>query len=361
MSVLIDNPLLLLFLVMGVGAALGSVRIGGIALGPAAALFAGLAVSAYDDRLANTPAIVTQIGLGLFIYTVGLASGPSFLAEFRRGGARVLVGVTALLALTALAVAGVGSLLDLDVGARSGLFAGSLTNTPALSAAIGGLGERITSGDVTDPVVGYSLAYPFGVIAMLVAADWSLRRARRLRGSAAPAESVVGARDVTNATVVIEREGLPPLGDLQTWDGTKLAFGRVEHDRMVEIATSDLTLVPGDQCTVIGAPDDVERFVAWAGRRSRQHLALDRASLDFRRISLSNRKLAGTRLRELRLESRFGATVTRVRRGDADLVANGDFVLRLGDRLRVVGPANRLGQVATLLGDSDRSLGEVDA
>ncbi len=73
---LIDNPLLLLFLVMGVGAALGSVRIGGIALGPAAALFAGLAVSAYDDRLANTPVIVTQIGLGLFIYTVGLASGP---------------------------------------------------------------------------------------------------------------------------------------------------------------------------------------------------------------------------------------------------------------------------------------------
>ncbi len=67
MSVLIDNPLLLLFLVMGVGAALGSVRIGGIALGPAAALFAGLAVSALDDRLANTPPIVTQIGLGLFI------------------------------------------------------------------------------------------------------------------------------------------------------------------------------------------------------------------------------------------------------------------------------------------------------
>ena len=84
---LIDNPLLVLFLVMGVGAALGTVRIGGVALGPAAALFAGLAVSAVDDRLANTPAIVTQVGLALFIYTVGLASGPSFLAEFRRGGA----------------------------------------------------------------------------------------------------------------------------------------------------------------------------------------------------------------------------------------------------------------------------------
>ena len=65
MGVLIDNPLLLLFLVVGVGAALGQVRVKGIALGPAAALFVGLAVSAADDRLANTPPIVPQIGLAL--------------------------------------------------------------------------------------------------------------------------------------------------------------------------------------------------------------------------------------------------------------------------------------------------------
>ena len=84
MGVLIDNPLLLLFVVVGAGAALGSIRVRGISLGPAAALFVGLAVSAYDERLANTPVIVTQIGLALFIYTVALASGPSFLAELRR-------------------------------------------------------------------------------------------------------------------------------------------------------------------------------------------------------------------------------------------------------------------------------------
>lgn len=358
---LIDNPLLLLFLVMGVGAALGSVRIAGVALGPAAALFAGLAVSAFDDRLANTPAIVTQVGLGLFIYTVGLASGPSFLAEFRRGGAKVLAGVSVLLVLVALAVTGVGSLFDLDVGARAGLFSGALTNTPALSAAIGGLGDKVTSGSVTDPVIGYSLAYPFGVVMMLLAAHWSLRRGHRGDASAATGATVAEQRNATNATLLVVRDDLPALGELEAWDGAKLAFGRVEHDGMVEIATSDLRLVPGDLCTVIGAPDDVERFIAWAGERSRRHLALDRALLDFRRISLSNRKLAGTPLRELRLERRFGATVTRVRRGDADLVANGDFVLRLGDRLRVVGPVSRLGEVATLLGDSDRSLGEVDA
>ncbi len=360
MGVLIDNPLLLLFLVVGVGAALGTVRVKGIALGPAAALFVGLAVSAADDRLANTPAIVPQIGLALFIYTVGLASGPSFLAELRRGGARVLVGVTVLLVLFSLAVVGVGDLFDLDIGARSGLFAGSLTNTPALSAALTGLSKKIADGSVTDPVVGYSLAYPFGVLTMLLAAHWSLRRSRRAEGGTSSTREA-GSTNATSATVRVLRTDLPALGELRHWQGATLAFGRAEHGGQVQLATTDLCLVPGDLCTVIGAPEDVGRFLEWAGERSTRHLALDRALLDFRRISVSNRKLAGSHLRELDLEGRFGATVTRVRRGDADLVADGDFVLRLGDRLRVVGPAARLGQVAVLLGDSDRSLGEVDA
>ena len=107
---LIDNPVLLLFIVIGVGGALGSVRVKGVALGPAAALFVGLAFSAFDERLANTPLVVSQIGLALFIYTIGLASGPSFLAELRRGGARVLVGVAVLLGLITAGVAALGAI-----------------------------------------------------------------------------------------------------------------------------------------------------------------------------------------------------------------------------------------------------------
>ncbi len=360
MHVLIDNPVLLLFVVIGVGAALGSVRVKGVALGPAAALFVGLAVSAYDDRLANTPAIVSQIGLALFIYTVGLASGPSFLAELRRGGSKVLIGVTVLLALFTAALAGVGLLFGFDAGERAGLFAGSLTNTPALSAALQTLGKRVAAGEVTDPVVGYSLAYPFGVLMMLFAAQWSLRR-RRVPSSDSRVASEPAARSATSATFRVERADVPPLGELRQWHGSHLAFSRYEHAGRVELATTDVRLVVDDLCVVIGVPDEVERFIEWIGERSTRHLALDRTTFDFRRISVSNRALAGVHLRDLDLEGRFGATVTRVRRGDTDVVADHDFVLRLGDRLRVVGPASRLPDVAVVLGDSDRSLGEVDA
>ena len=363
MGVLTSDPLLVLFIVVAAGAAIGRLRFRGVGLGPAAALFAGLAISAIDPDLADLPAIIPLFGLALFIYTIGLASGPAFFGGLRQDGTRVALAVTVLLTAIGLSVAGVSALFGFDDGARAGLFAGSQTNTPALSAALEQLAPEIAAGEVTDPVVGYSLTYPLGVLAMIVAAGLSSRRlhhpSRREARSATP--SPARSRNVTSATVIVSREHLPTLGKLRSWEGERLAFSRVEHAGAVDLATNDVRLVPGDLCTVIGDPDVVDRFVEWAGHRSERHLALDRKKLDFRRVSVSKRELAGARLRDVDLEGRFGAMATRVRRGDADLVVDRDFVLRLGDRLRVVGPSERMGDVAEALGDSDRGLSEVDA
>lgn len=367
MGVLTDNPLLVLFVVVAVGAAAGRVRVGGVGLGPAAALFVGLAASAIEPDLAELPAIIPEFGLALFIYTIGLASGPAFVDGIRRDGVQIVIGSIVLLAAVGGITAAVGALFDFDAGAVSGLFAGSQTNTPALGAAIDALGPEVASGEVTDPVVGYSLAYPLGVLAMIAAAGMSLRRASNSAGG--HTSGGAGATDVdpnptghtTSCTVRITRGELPPLGELRDWHGETLAFSRVLHDGNVRLATNGTRLEPGDLCTVIGSAEAIDHFVDWAGERSDQHLALDRRALDFRRIVVSRTELAGRTLRELDLEGRFGATVTRIRRGDADLVATDGEHLRLGDRIRVVGPSDRLPEIARTLGDSDRSLGEVDA
>ncbi len=368
MGVLTDNPLLVLFAVVALGAAAGRIRIGGVGLGPAAALFVGLAASAIEPDLADLPAIIPEFGLALFIYTIGLASGPAFVDGIRRDGVQIVVGSVVLLATIGGIVAVVGQAFDFDAGAVSGLFAGSQTNTPALGAALEALGPEVAAGDVTDPVVGYSLAYPMGVLAMIAAAAVSLRRAAP-PAAASDGPGVDGGHsaavdrtaNATSRTVRITRPDLPPLGELREWHGETLAFSRVLHDGVVRLATNGVRLQPGDLCTVIGSPSAIDHFLEWAGERSDEHLALDRRSLDFRRIVVSRSELAGTTLRELDLEGRFGATVTRIRRGDADLVATDDVHLRLGDRIRVVGPNDRMKEIARELGDSDRSLGEVDA
>jgi putative transport protein len=134
-KILIDNPLLLLFLVAAIGYPLGRIKIRGSSLGVASVLFTGLAIGSLHPDL-KLPEIIYILGVALFVYTVGLANGPAFLASLRRQGLRhnlLVVGVLVFAAgLTILAQ----KFFQLRPALAAGMFAGSLTNTPALAAIL---------------------------------------------------------------------------------------------------------------------------------------------------------------------------------------------------------------------------------
>jgi putative transport protein len=352
---LADDSILLVFLVVGLGAGVGAVRVKGVSLGPAAALFVGLAVGAVDEALSGAEGLglLRELGLVLFTYTVGLASGPTFFAGLKRGGAEAIALTAALVVALAGLCSVAAELLDLSAADRAGLFAGSATNTPALQAA----SDAAASGD---PVVAYSIAYPAAVAAMLVILTLLLGRRLPLPERLEPPAPPPRAERIVNWTVQVTRDSMPVLAELPArYPG--IGFSRIEHDGVVQVATGEQRLAAGDRVVVVGPESTVASFCRDAGERSDQHLPLDRTAIDFRRIVVSDRRLAGRRLADLDLGPRFGATVTRVRRGDDDLVAHDGFVLQLGDRVRVVGPAERLGTVARIFGDSERRLAEVDA
>jgi putative transport protein len=351
----VDDAILLVFLVVGVGAGLGSVRVRGISLGPAAALFVGLAAGAVDDTVgaADGLGLLRQLGLVLFTYTVGLASGPTFVAGLRRGGALAVTVTVALVASLAGLCALVAWALNLSAADRAGLYAGTTTNTPSLQAAA----EAVSDGD---PVVAYSLAYPAAIASMILITTLLLGRKLPLPTRLEPPAAPTSSEHLINWTVTVTTPGLPTVGELRVrYPG--LGFSRVEHDGVVTIATTDHRLDPGDGVVVIGPKPAVEAFCRDVGHRSDHHLPLDRSMFDFRRILVSDRHLAGERIGDLDLPGRFGVVATRVRRGDDDLLSHDDIVLQLGDRVRVVGPATGIDQAARALGDSERGLSEVDA
>ena len=351
----VDDAILLVFLVLGVGAGIGSIRVKGISLGPAAALFVGLAVGAIDDSVgaADGLELLRELGLVLFTYTVGLASGPTFVAGMRRGGALAVAVTTALIASLAGLCALVAWVLGLSDADRAGLFAGSTTNTPSLHAAA----EAVTDGD---PVVAYSITYPAAIASMIAILTLLLSRKLRLPTRLEPPPPTAPAERLINWTVDVTTPGLPTIGELGArYPG--IGFSRVEHDGVVAIATTNQSLDPGDAVVVLGPKTAVEAFCRDVGNRSDRHLPLDRSTFDFRRILVSDRRLAGERVGDLNLPGRFGVMATRIRRGDDDLVCHDDIVLQLGDRVRVVGPTTGIDDAARALGDSERGLSEVDA
>ncbi len=356
-----DNPLLLLFLVTAIGYPLGRIRVAGTSLGVASVLFAGLAIGAIDARL-KLPEIVYLLGLVTFIYTVGLASGPAFFASLRRKGLRDNALVALVLVLAGVLAWALGRTLALDAPLIAGLFCGGLTNTPALAAAIETLKLNGRTGDAV--TVGYSIAYPIGVIGPIVAialaqriwrTDYE-REARSLESLAvSPQEIAVRTIEVSNNVGAGAR-----VRDLMATYGWSLVFTRLQRGRETTLAWPYTRFEIGDRVTAVGKPAHVEEATRVLGRESRVPLETDRSVLDHLPMFVSNRELVGKRVADLELRRRFGAVITRIRRGDVELLPRADMLLELGDRVRVLAPRDRLERIAEFFGDSYRALAEVD-
>lgn len=363
-DLLASNPLLLLFAVAGMGYVLGRIRIRGFGLGVAAVLFAGLALGALDPRL-SLPAIVYEFGLVLFVYTIGLSSGPGFFAGLRRRGLRDTFFGLGVLAAACGAAWIAGRLLQLPPSLVAGIYAGSLTNTPALAAVL----ERVGGTDVGPlalPAVGYSLAYPIGVL-LVIGSCYAFPRLWRVPVVSGD-RNEGGGEPPTSRVVRITRREVTSLPVQDLWrervlppeTAGQVVMSRLQRGSHQAIVTASTTFELGDLVTLVGPAEALERVTPWLGRPSEERPEWDRSELDFRRIFISNREVAGRRLKELQLKERFGATVTRVKRGDVDLVATADMVLELGDRVRVVAPRAQLPEIARFLGDSYRQLSEID-
>jgi putative transport protein len=349
---LAENPLLVLFLVATCGYLFGRIRIRGFSLGVAGVLFAGIAAGAWDARLA-LPDIVYLLGLALFVYIMGLSAGPGFMASLRRTGLRWNALALATITLVAGSVFGITLLIGLDRPKGAGFFAGILTNTPALAAVV----EKLDGHDAELPVVAYSLAYPMSVISSMIAIS-VLQRRWRIDYSADAVRAGIIEEQILNATAHVQRA--VSVKEVMRASDNRAIIGRVRHNEHDAVADPDQRLVPGDLVTIVGTREAVADAMSLVGEASPEALDVDRSHLDVRRIFMSNPKLVGRRIDELELSGRFGALVTRVRREDTDMLAEGHTVLELGDRIRVVAPPERMKEVSRYFGDSYRELGELN-
>ena len=174
----ISNISTLLFVVFAVlmgGYVLGRVTVKGISLGDAGVFIIALLVGALcftvnDGGLtffaSSKPfdfssglALIESLGLVLFVTSVGFIAGPKFFGNFKRNfKSYVLLGLIIILAggLSAAGCIGLGEVI--------GLLSGSLTSTPAFSAAKATVAEQYQAL----VSVGHGIAYIFGVIGVVL-------------------------------------------------------------------------------------------------------------------------------------------------------------------------------------------------
>lgn len=355
-DVLESSPILRLFGVIGLGYLLGRIRLGGGSLGVAAVLFVGLALGAWDAAAFEVPAMLGTVGLTLFVYTIGLSSGPAVLRSLRSSSGLRLTGVTlgavTLAALTTLAMA---RLLALPPAQAAGLFSGAVTNTPALAAQLEYLQHRAALGQAVDaqgPTVGYSLSYPFGVLGTLLL---MMLLPRPGAGAESPPPETVESRNyrVTH---------LKPNGNQleAEWvrQQTGLVVARRLHSGQLDVVEGDSVLALDDVVLAVGTPSMHARALEVLGEPAPQHLE-QHPQLVYRRFFVSNREIIGKPLNQVYLQA-LHATLTRVRRGDVEMPASPDLVLLQGDVVRVVAHPDQLPRLAEYFGDSLDDIADTD-
>jgi putative transport protein len=178
------------FAIAAVGYALGRITIKGVSLGTAGVfiiallygcffynnLESGLTVGSGDAAVSYVSSalkIVENLGLILFVTSVGFIAGPNFFGNFKKNFKSYVLLALVIIIMGGLSCAGcilVGqNFTDLSLEELTamlvGLLSGSLTSTPAFSAAK----STVSSEDLEALVsVGHGIAYLFGVIGVVL-------------------------------------------------------------------------------------------------------------------------------------------------------------------------------------------------
>lgn len=369
MTALVQSPFFLLFGVVALGVALGAVRVRGLALGSAAVFFVALAVGiglTLAGRPWTLPHEVTELGLVLFVYAVGLQAGPRFFSVLRkRGAAFLLVGAGAT-GVGAAATVALALWVKLPAHLAAGLYCGATTCTPALASALDAI-RRTPDGAnaeaVNEASVGYGAAYPFSVLAVVLLVQVLPKLLRTT-----PAKAAARYREEEGARIppLVEcamRVSNPNIAgrtidELQGLHVSHAVICRVKHAGSVRPARPQTALHLGDVVLAVGAPEELAKLEALLGEIVVESMYDPTGNVTSEQLVVSHRDATGRSLRELCIWERFGVVVTRVRRDQVEFTPRGDLELEAGDVLRVVGPRQDIDAVAAFLGREERRLYE---
>jgi len=308
-------------------------------------LFVGLALGAFAPK-AQITGPIGLIGLIMFLYGVGILYGRQFF-EGMIGAAGRKYNLLAFVAVIAgLFVAlGLGHIFGIKVGHTLGLFAGSMTSTATLQAALDTMRN-------SEPSIGYSVAYPFGVIGPILCIYFMTRAVKPKFPPKEPqlhmAEITLGP-DCASLTLDDLRQKIP--------SGVQIEMVRKGHQNF--LPSPDLSLAAGDALLVIAErQNDINDAAARVGRLEPGRVVKDRSALDYIRVFVGKANLVGVPLGRLPLPTGFPVQILHVRRYDTDIVPNPDLLLEFGDRVGVLMPPDRKDEIRKYFGDTVKSAAE---
>lgn len=364
----VAHSVMLVGLVIAIGLALSRIKIGGISLGVTWILFAGIVAGHFGMILDPvTSHFVKEFGLILFIYSIGLQVGPGFFSSFRSGGLTYNVLAAGIVLLSCVTCYAIHLVTGEDLFAMIGVLYGAVTNTPGLGAAQQTFSDMHNGTSNSLFAQGYAMAYPLGVLGIIgciVLIKVIFRIDLKQEQETYRQHNQNYSATVQAVTLEITNEGVngKTMSEIARIAGREIVATRLMHTNSqdVELIDEHTRLQVGDRLFLVALPADVEALSVILGRQidmdEKQWNKQQGNELVSERLVVTNPKLNGRRLGDLKLRNTFNITITRIKRAGVDMVATPMFLLQLGDRVTVVGEKKNVENVKSMIGDSVKRL-----
>lgn len=356
------QSVLVVCLICAIGMGLGRLHVRGVSLGVTFVFFIG--IFAGWAGLSIQPDVLNyaeSFGLVLFVYALGLQVGPGFVSSFRSGGAQLTgLALGVVLFGTVLAL-GLSWLVSVPLPDMVGVLCGATTNTPALGAAQQTL--KLVGENASGPALSCAVTYPLGLVGVILAlmvAGRVMKLKRFVSADKHADEAYIASFQVCNPAIFGKT-----LHELARIETQKFVVSRLWRKGKVILPNGDTRLEEGDRVLVITRQKNVDQLTFYFG--SRDNTDWNKNNIDWnkvdstlvsQRVLITRREINGRHLGSLHLRNRYGINVSRVQRSGIQLVATPDLVLRMGDRVTVVGTPEAIGKVAAELGNAVKNLDE---
>ena len=349
-------------LTAAVGLMVGKIKVKGISLGGAGALFVGILLGHLGLRVeGNVLHFIQEFGLILFVYTIGMQVGPGFMDSSRRQGLVLNILATSIVLLGVVVTLCLYFFTDMhnNVPVLIGMLCGAVTNTPSLGAANSAFAAAGVDTSLTG--IGYAVAYPFGVIGIILVMILVRIIFRQDPAKAADkytAEIAAHSKEIESCSLMVDNQNLygTALKDIPNLISSGVVVTRLLRGESIFTPNGKTVIEQGDKLHIVGMPEAVAAMEKIIGKRLEKPIttfASDTAKpIQVKSILVTNKKILGRTIGSLALAERYGVNISRVVRSGFKFTGRLDLRIKFADKLMVVGPAEGIEAAAKELGNS---------
>ena len=359
----VGQQVLAIAITAALGLMVGKIKVRGIGLGSAGALFVGIALGHFGLRVEpNVLHFIQEFGLILFVYTIGMQVGPGFIDSIRRHGLVLNILSTSVVLLGVLVTLCLYFFTDMhnNVPVLIGMLCGAVTNTPSLGAANSAFAAAGVDTSLTG--IGYAVAYPFGVIGIILVMILTRIIFRQDPNKAAEnyaADIAANSEEIESCSLVVENQNLygTQLKDIPELVSSGVVVTRLMRGENIFTPTGNTVIEQGDKLHIVGMPESLLEMQKIIGKRLEKPITQETSSASEKKILVktilvTNKKILGRTIGSLALAERYGVNISRVTRSGFKFTGRLDLRIKFADKLMVVGTTEGIEAAAKELGNS---------